>query len=710
MKKIDLFTNRYPISKTLRFSLIPVGKTEENFDNALFLEKDLKRAEEYKKAKKLIDKYHKHFIEKILSHIILSDLNNYADLYFKTGKSDSEAKEMETLEAKMRKAIAKAFSSDKGFKFLFGKEIIQKILPEYLKDENELNTISMFQNFNTYFTGFHENRKNIYTDAEQSTAIGYRCINDNLPKFLDNINSYKKISQNISADDVTKLDNKCVETTGVYLEKLFCVDFFNMVMSQTGIDSYNSIIGDCNMLINLYNQQIAKTDKSKKLPLLKDLYKQILSDNDKVSFLPEIFEDDDAVTAGIKAYFDSGITEKLNDLTDMCDRIEDYDPCGIFIKSGAFVTDISNSVFGDWGAVSKGWNAEYEASHPLKNPKNAEKYYDDRDKAYKKIASFSICELQKYGTETKADDCSGNIITYLKTTIKDNIDAITVNLKNSQYLLKTVYSANNSKKLCNNEEAIKSIKTLLDSVKNLERTLKSLLGTGKEDGKDEHFYGDLLPIYEMISSVDTLYDKTRNYITKKPYSNNKIKLNFENPQLLGGWDKNKEADYRTVVLKKENKYYLAIMDKGSNKVFLNAPEGTGENCYEKIEYKLLPGPNKMLPKVFFANSNLDLFKPSKEILRIRETESFKKGQTFNIGDCHKFIDFFKDSICKHSDWSQFGFEFSPTNSYKDISEFYSEVKKQGYSVKFKNIPDSYINDLVENGQLYLFQIYNKDFS
>ena len=710
MKKIDLFTNRYPISKTLRFSLIPVGKTEENFNNALFLEKDLKRADEYKKAKKLIDRYHKHFIERTLSHIILSDLNTYAELYFKTGKNDSDTKNMEILEAKMRKVIAKAFSSDKEFKFLFGKEIIQKILPEYLENETELNTISMFQNFTTYFTGFHENRKNIYTDAEQSTAIGYRCINDNLPKFLDNISSYKKISQNLSADDLSKLDGKCVEITGVYLEKLFCVDYFNMAMTQTGIDNYNSIIGDCNMLINLYNQQIAKTEKSKKLPLLKVLYKQILSDRSKISFLPEVFENDDEVITGIKAYFDSGIAEKLNELSDMCDKIEDYDSRGIFIKSGAFVTDISNSVFGDWGAVSKGWSAEYEANHPLKNPKNAEKYYDDQDKAYKKIASFSVDELQKYGSEFKINDCIGNIITYLKTKIKDSIDAVTENLENSRPLLDDEYSTNNNKKLCNNEDAIKIIKNLLDSVKDLERILKSLLGTGKEEGKDEHFYGDLLPIYDIISSIDALYDKTRNYITKKPYSNNKLRLNFENPQFLGGWDKNKETDYKTVILKKDNKYYLAIMDKGSNKAFLNTPEGTGENCYEKIEYKLLPGPNKMLPKVFFANSNLELFNPSKEILHIRETESFKKGHTFKLDDCHKFIDFFKESICKHPDWSQFGFEFSPTNMYKDISEFYNEVKKQGYSVKFKNIPDTYINELVNNGQLYLFQIYNKDFS
>ena len=58
----------------------------------------------------------------------------------------------------------------------------------------------------------------------------------------------------------------------------------------------------------------------------------------------------------------------------------------------------------------------------------------------------------------------------------------------------------------------------------------------------------------------------------------------------------------------------------------------------------------------------------------------------------------------------FDFDFSETSSYKDIGEFYKEVQQQGYKISFKNIASSYVDELVENGKLYLFQIYNKDFS
>ena len=74
------------------------------------------------------------------------------------------------------------------------------------------------------------------------------------------------------------------------------------------------------------------------------------------------------------------------------------------------------------------------------------------------------------------------------------------------------------------------------------------------------------------------------------------------------------------------------------------------------------------------------------------------------------INFFKASIDKHEDWKNFNFKFSDTSEYADISGFYREVEQQGYKITFKNIDEEFINTLVNEGKLYLFQIYNKDFS
>ncbi|MCM1222845.1 MAG: type V CRISPR-associated protein Cas12a/Cpf1, partial [Lachnospiraceae bacterium] len=123
-----------------------------------------------------------------------------------------------------------------------------------------------------------------------------------------------------------------------------------------------------------------------------------------------------------------------------------------------------------------------------------------------------------------------------------------------------------------------------------------------------------------------------------------------------------------------------------------------------------PGANKMLPKVFFSKSRIDEFAPSDEIQKAYEKGTHKKGANFSISDCHRLIDFFKDSIAKHEDWCKFPFNFSETSTYKDISGFYREVEQQGYMIGYRKISESFITQLVDEGKLYLFQIWNKDFS
>ena len=198
-------------------------------------------------------------------------------------------------------------------------------------------------------------------------------------------------------------------------------------------------------------------------------------------------------------------------------------------------------------------------------------------------------------------------------------------------------------------------------------------------------------------------------MTKKPYSQDKIKLNFANATLLKGWDRNKEVDNACVILRRNGLYYLGIMDKGFRRSFEGNYPSDGD-CYEKMVYKLLPDPKKMLPKVFFSESRKKDFNPSDSILKIREGDTYKAGPQFKIEDCRELIDFYKRSISLHEDWKNFGFQFSDTSAYDDLNDFYREVEQQGYKMTFNNVSVSYVEKLVDEGKLYLFQLYNKDFS
>jgi len=66
MSGLSDFTNLYSLSKTLRFELIPQGKTLEHIQDKGLLSQDEQRAESYKKVKKIIDEYHKAFIQQSL--------------------------------------------------------------------------------------------------------------------------------------------------------------------------------------------------------------------------------------------------------------------------------------------------------------------------------------------------------------------------------------------------------------------------------------------------------------------------------------------------------------------------------------------------------------------------------------------------------------------------------------------------------------------
>lgn len=714
----EQFINRYPLSKTLRFSLIPIGETENNFNKNLLLKKDKQRAENYEKVKGYIDRFHKEYIESVLSKARIEKVNEYANLYWKSNKDDSDIKAMESLENDMRKQISKQLTSTEIYKKrLFGKELICEDLPSFLTDKNERETVECFRSFTTYFKGFNTNRENMYSSDGKSTAIAYRCINDNLPRFLDNVKSFQKVFDNLSDETITKLNTDLYNIFGRNIEDIFSVDYFEFVLAQSGIEIYNSMIGGytcsdktkiqgLNEYINLYNQQVAKNEKSKRLPLMKPLYKQILSEKDSVSFIPEKFNSDNEVLHAIDDYYNNHIGD-FDLLTELLQSLNAYNANGIFVKSGMAITDISNGAFYSWNVLRSAWNEKYEALHPVTSKTKIDKYIEKQDKIYKAIKSFSLFELQSLGNE------NGNEITdWYISSINESNSKIKEAYLQAQKLLNSDYEKSYNKRLYKNEKATELVKNLLDAIKEFQKLIKPLNGTGKEENKDELFYGKFTSYYDSIADIDRLYDKVRNYITQKPYSKDKIKLNFDNPQLLGGWDKNKESDYRTVLLHKDGLYYLAVMDKSHSKAFVDAPEITSDDkdYYEKMEYKLLPGPNKMLPKVFFASKNIDTFQPSDRILDIRKRESFKKGATFNKAECHEFIDYFKDSIKKHDDWSQFGFKFSPTESYNDISEFYREISDQGYSVRFNKISKNYIDGLVNNGYIYLFQIYNKDFS
>ena len=178
-------------------------------------------------------------------------------------------------------------------------------------------------------------------------------------------------------------------------------------------------------------------------------------------------------------------------------------------------------------------------------------------------------------------------------------------------IMENSFETSEKEKLQEDSETVSKIKNYLDSLQELLHRVKPLKVNGVGESS---FYANFDTVYNALKEVISVYNKTRNYLTKKAASPEKYKLNFDNPTLADGWDLNKEKDYTSVLFRKNGMFYLGIMNPKDKPKFAEKYEVKDEDCYEKMVYKLLPGPNKMLPKVFFSTKGKETFNPPKEIL------------------------------------------------------------------------------------------------
>ncbi len=733
------FTNLYPVSKTLRFELLPMGKTKEYIERNGILQRDEKRAEDYKIVKGFIDEYHKQFIKDRLWSFSLplhneghhDSLEEYQNLYELSKRDGSQEAEFSEIKDNLRSIIAKRLTeSSSAYERIFKKELIREDLIDFLESEEDKELVRQFADFTTYFSGFHDNRRNMYVAEEKSTAIAYRLIHQNLPKFMDNMKAFAKISESSVAEHFPDIYDGWKEYLNVRsVKEIFRLDYFSETLTQPHIEVYNYIIGKkiledgteikgINEYVNLYNQQ--QKDKSKRLPFLVPLYKQILSDREKLSWLAEEFDSDEKMLAAINESYshlhDLLMGNENESLRSLLLHIKDFNLSQINITNDLSLTDIAQHLFSRYDVFTNGIKDELRNITPRKKKESDEDYEDRISKIFKTQKSFSIEFLDKLPQPVMEDGKPRRIEDYFialgavntETTQKENLFAQIENAYEDARGVLQLQDTDDT--LSQNKPAVAKIKALLDTLKDLQHFIKPLLGSGEENEKDELFYGNFQMMWDELDTVTLLYNKVRNWLTRKPYSTEKIKLNFDNSQLLGGWDVNKEPDCTGVLLRKDGLYYLGIMDKKSNHIFEADVTPSDVDCYDKIDYKLLPGANKMLPKVFFSKSRIDEFAPSEAIISSYKRGTHKKGTEFNLADCHRLIDFFKQSINKHEDWSKFGFHFSATETYEDISGFYREVEQQGYMLSSHSVSSSYIHQLVDEGKLYLFRIWSKDFS
>ncbi|QQS59074.1 type V CRISPR-associated protein Cas12a/Cpf1 [Candidatus Peregrinibacteria bacterium] len=759
------FTNQYSLSKTLRFELKPVGKTQQMLEETKVFQRDETIQKKYEATKPYFDRLHREFVKEALESKVLSELDGYFEI-FKKWKIDKKVyeKEIQKKEGELRKGIVQFFNTqgkewaekysglkNKNIEILFEEAVFKAILKEryeneegsMVADESTGELVSIFDSwkgFSGYFGKFFETRKNFYKDDGTSTALATRIIDQNLKRFCDNIQIFECLKEKVDFREVE-------ENFGKSLSEIFSINFYNTCFLQDGINFYNKVLGGealkngeklkgLNEFINKYRQD----HKGEKLPFFKSLDKQILSE--KEQFIDEI-ENDEKLLDILKSFHKTAQLKAL-----ILKRLfEDFlvDQGKYHLEEIYLSKEAINTIFHKWtNETETVEEALYEVLRSAKIISTSAKKKDGGYSFSDFIALSHIKEsLEKIPSKKFWKERYYEIQNFEEKQIWEQFLAIfefeflslfrsektnseTGEKVESGYEIFEKDFSNLLSHFVFDQNAKIIIKNFSDSILTIYQMAKYFALEKKRAWQTDYeldaFYTNpengYLQFYEnAYEEIVQVYNKLRNYLTKKPYSEEKWKLNFDNPTLADGWDKNKESDNSAVILRKNGEYYLGLMSKGNNKIFddrniQNFSKNIEQGKYEKVVYKFFPDQAKMFPKVCFSAKGLEFFQPSEEIWNIYKNAEFKKGETFSINSMQKLIDFYKDCLKKYDGWKGYDFEHLKTTELyqENIGEFFRDVSEDGYKITFQDISESYINEKNQNGELYLFQIKNKDWN
>lgn len=718
-------TNLYSVQKTLRFELKPVLFAGETREQALaritrepFFANDAARERSYEDVKKLIDDYLSELIAEKLSDAKI----DWQPLSDAIGAREDEPRKK--AEEAARKSVVGLLGNADDF---LNKNLIENVLPQRLKSASAQNekseALANFKKFSTYFTGFWENRKNVFSDKDRHTALAFRIVNENFPKFRENINAFES-----APDSVREQLAKNFPDTN--LKEFFSVPAFNNLLTQRGIDLHNAIVGGksgetgtekiqgFNELVNLWSQNNPEEKSPQKMQLL---YKQILSESEN-AFSARFLQTDEEVVALLKSLRErifgvpaSGGVPAVESAGALLSSVFRYDKTKVWISLKT-VREIARAIFGRWDALNT-----------LLNIRDA-----TEDSARKNEQLISLAEIESALREKRKTFETEADAEPLIDSLEDFFAKIQIEIENEtgterKFVAFAEFSSRAKEKLdaavaaaesatprlCGNENCIKEIKSALDDVLTIARKVRALKPPEKHLRRkpcDETFYAEFDNMFLPFAEFASIYDKIRNYLTKKVYDGDKMKLCFDCPTLANGWDENKIEANHALILRRNGKYFLGILnsaaDTAKRREILSLESENdvpADECFERMEYKYLAGPRKMLPKVFLSSKEgIKNHKPPQNLID-KETRDRNPEE---------LIRFYQNEIPKYDKgaWKIFNFQFKKPEEYASTQEFLDDVERQNFRIGFRRVPVKKIEEFVAARALFLFEIYNKDFA
>lgn len=719
-KTLKKFTRRNKLIKTVKFKLTPKFGTEKTIVNSDIFALDETRSQNYDVIKKIIDQIHRNFIDEIFAEPCSFDFERLAEVSSNTPALYSFEEKKEE-EAKLRTQITKFITGKKQFKDITSPTQIIKIADksENITDE-EKEIVKTFDKFTGYIRPLIEIRNYIYGEEEKSSTIPYRIVNENFEIYLNNSFMLKTL-KDAGIDFEYGID--CKE-----------INNYNYCLSQTNIDNYNEYVGIVNQRLNEMKQKHQMPENPALMKIkLKQLKKQILSENS--SFIIDEFDSYEEVETKNKEFMATllgrnGIIDRLNTVFEVSYETLTEKADNIYVNKNG-ITDMSLYVAGKWNIIENCLKNYYVSQ--LSNGKKLTKAMETTINKKLKAPCFTLAEIQ-------------NAVAYEPIEEIDNAAIKTYFHKHYVELRSRIIATQKTVHFKEFDNlSTDSIRKYLDAVLELQRYLKTFIV--RNVTKAEIFYDELDACFDEISNIVPLYNKTRNYITRKPYSKEKFRCTFGSPVFGEGWDENSEQTKLVTMFKRDGYYYLGI-NNPKKKYEINENYSTGvDEYFEKMVLKTFDF-TKQFPKIVFAKAIREHFIQSDDDY-ILQTEKFSQPLTIRKADFEQKyyvengevfernpeeIKYTKPYLDATSDYDGYYAairqrielakrflasykstciynlsELKADKDYQSWKEFTDHVGELTYKIRWQHIPVDVVQKWIDEENIYIFKIDKRDF-
>ena len=596
------------------------------------------------------------------------------------------------------------------------------LCPKEVSKKDYAFSLKTLQGFWHSMDTFTQNRENYYIfDKEQSTSVITRIVYDLLPTYCANILIYEEqadaYNTMFSALSRVEVEMKIKNPSSNAYEYITNVDLsifeisrFGSTLTQHRIEKYNTEIAKLNEVVNLYNHQFAGKNEIKKLKPFSKLHKQI---GCKPSIVP--------MSIRLEKHYEKDMVNKekaecksLESLINIIkDAVSSYtnenDPLSVlsFVKwikckdsyAGMYMTDKAIDTL-----LRKYMVDPYAVKESVRSVKSCT-IYDSKKAEGVQTKWRSAVELTPL---FKQIDKDYDFDTAFKPTVyKDYVHLLDSKKTISQNLLSIF--CDNVLQAVDTATDFTSIKNLqlddqnnysdlfiwLDAVLDMCRMIKCF-NVQKNKIKGIELDTEMMQYIEHILEPDWFgwYAAIDAFVCQKPQDvvkDNHLKLNFNTSSFMDGWSEGYENKYLSVIVKKDNLYYLCILtDKNlfseHSPLYLNPSENAYRMVMKQLSFRTLTGRGYV----------------SKYGKRLSEERDVQVAIQ-NIKDI--ITDKYITKYPKLS--SVLECDFEKTSTMKDEIDF---ILAEYSQCVMSPINWDYLREQEENGGVFILRLYNKDYS